>query len=103
MASESGKEAEEIRLPGVPESDLGPPPTRPFDPRVPQEWTRVALAFILVLALVGITLALLIKGWPLVHTLDDLLKLSGIVLSPLVGIFGAVLGFYFGIQSRQSP
>ena len=100
MIPEDDKEAE-IPLQGVPESEPRLPQTRPFNPQVPQEWTRVALAMLLSFALVGTEAAFLVKGWPLVGSLDDLVKLSGIVLSPLMGIFGMVLGFYFGLQNRR--
>lgn len=50
------------------------------------------------IVLVGLIVAFF-QGLRWVGGLDDLIKLSGIVLSPLIGIFGTVLGFYSGSQS----
>ncbi len=34
-------------------------------------------------------------------SIEDVVKLAAVVLSPLVGLLGAVVGFYYGEQSRR--
>ncbi|MCS6867587.1 hypothetical protein [Thermus sp.] len=94
------EELEEILFEGTLQEELLPKPLfKPYDPQPAREWTRVALAVDLGIVLVGLIVAFFYQGLRWVGGLDDLIKLSGIVLSPMIGIFGTVLGFYSGSQS----
>lgn len=55
------------------------------------------------LALSGLVFAALIlwRGLGMAQSLDDLAKLAGLVLSPLFGVVGTVLAFYFGSRERD--
>jgi len=90
-----------LELDEAPELEVEPIKTRRFDARIPREWTRVALAAMLALAGLVFAGMILWRGLGLAQSLDDLAKLAGLVLSPLFGVVGTVLGFYFGSRERD--
>ncbi|MCL6528309.1 hypothetical protein [Meiothermus granaticius] len=55
----------------------------------------------LALAGLGFTGAILWRGLSIAQNLDDLAKVAGLVLSPLFGVVGTVLGFYFGSREKE--
>jgi hypothetical protein len=90
-----------LELDETPELEVEPIKTRRFDARVPREWTRVALAAMLALSVLVFAGTILWRGLNMVQSLDDLAKLAGLVFSPLFGVVGTVLGFYFGSRERD--
>jgi hypothetical protein len=73
---------------------------------VRQEDARTAIALTIAGSLAFIVLATFVTLWS--HTIkfksvDDIVKLVQAVLSPVVGIVGAVTGFYFGARQGQRP
>lgn len=66
------------------------------------DWARILLAFVLVglLAFVVVLTAVYAVGTPSKEAaIESYLK---IVLSPIIGIVGSVVGFYFGARSADS-
>jgi len=59
-----------------------------------QEWVRTALAVGAFLSLVAILLVILISILPNM-TIDDIEKVSAVLITPLTGIVGTIIGFYF--------
>ncbi len=59
-----------------------------------QEWVRTALAVGAFLSLVAILLVLLFS---VIHkiTTENIEKVSAVVITPLTGIVGTIIGFYF--------
>jgi hypothetical protein len=69
-----------------------------------QEDARTWIAFIIVGSMAFIVFATFLLLWlhfDMIKTADDLTKLIQAVLSPVVGIVGAVTGFYFGSRQAQ--
>jgi hypothetical protein len=72
---------------------------KPYDPSQDREKIRGRIALILTCCLVGIVAVSLI----LILTLVDIEKIKDtleIILSPVVGLVGAVTGFYFGEKHK---
>jgi hypothetical protein len=71
----------------------------PYDPTRDREqvrgWIAIGLT-LLVAALVITSLASVLGGWMRV---DDLGKIASVLISPLLGLLGAFVGFYYGEQS----
>jgi hypothetical protein len=73
---------------------------KPYDPAEDRERLRGYLAIGLTALFSLVVLALLasaIRGW---LSDDQLEKLAGILISPVAALLGAVVGFYYGEQSR---
>jgi hypothetical protein len=89
--------------PELPTLDVGdprPPALPRYDIETEREKVRAKLALILVLAVVLATLgALLLVAFGRI-TPQDLPAVAG-VASPLAGIAGAAIGFYFGGEPRR--
>lgn len=58
------------------------------------------LAFIALFTLASLTFATLFAGVYRVRTIDELATLYGLVVAPLLGIFGPILGFCFAEGRR---
>jgi len=56
---------------------------------------------LLALAGLGFTGAMLSPRQRIAQNLDDLAKVEGLVLSPLFGVVGTVLGFYLGSREKE--
>jgi hypothetical protein len=67
-----------------------------FNPRRVQEWVRTCLAAAIVGAVIAETLILTIAYVSGGISAKDLPQATASLITPLVGIAGAVLGFYFG-------
>jgi uncharacterized membrane protein len=59
-----------------------------------QEWVRTALAVGAFLSLVVILLVILFSILPKMKV-DDIEKVSAVLVTPLTGIVGTIIGFYF--------
>ncbi len=73
----------------------------PYDPAKDRERVRGRLAqwlLLLLAAVIAVVLGGLLAGR---FSIEDVVKLAAVVLSPLVGLLGAVVGFYYGEQSRR--
>lgn len=91
---------EELDLTAEPEADVPPatPRSVPVEVQIAQEgWRgRLAVGLLLLIALIVVAaFASVALGWARGSALKDLLAL---VFTPLVGLFGAVIGFYFGTK-----
>lgn len=66
-----------------------------------QERTRGRIALLLLGLLILVALGLIVG--PIVRTIDvdAAEKLAGSILSPVVGLVGTVLGFYFGQNLKR--
>jgi hypothetical protein len=77
-------------------------PGERYDPSRAREWMRGGIAGAL-LAILAVTVLLpwlvVAKKW---LEVDDLESLLSTILTPLVGLVGAVTGFYFGERSSSS-
>ncbi len=83
-----------------PPQGLTPPETRPYDPEPEREKKRGQIALILILLLVGIVFGSFVTlsfGWVKPDALEKLLT---VVFAPIVGLVGAVTGFYYGGKAR---
>ena len=92
-----------------PEIELGadtapapaPPDTESLEQQ--QEGTREWIAITLLLILAGILLALFCSLWARVITSDQLRGLAGVLIAPIIGLIGSVIGFYFGTKATSAP
>lgn len=83
-------------------SELAAPLRRePYDPSRDRERVRGTIAKWLILLLVAIIAALLGGVFAGRLTVDELERVAAVIISPVVGLLGAVLGFYYGEQSRN--
>lgn len=76
---------------------------KPYDPAPEREHKRGVIALILVSALCGIILlafAFIFFSPDASTNLDVLKSVLEIIFAPIVGLVGAVTGFYFGERSR---
>jgi hypothetical protein len=74
---------------------------RKYDPSEDREKIRGRIAQGLLFTLVGIVAGIFLTVWLKLASLDDVLKLVAAVLTPVIGVFGAVTGFYFGSSRRR--
>lgn len=86
--------------PKAPVDSLPIPKTAPYDPAKTREWTRVFLSGTLVFILAIVVIAPLIMLWGKWATITDLKELLTILVSPVVALVGAAVGFYFGEKSK---
>lgn len=86
--------------PQAPVRPLGTPETARYDPAKTREWTRVFLAGTLVFILAIVVIAPLIMLGGKCVTIADLKELLTILVSPVVALVGAAVGFYFGERSK---
>jgi hypothetical protein len=70
--------------------------TRPFDPSRIQEWVRTGVALAVIGAVILETLILTIAFVAGGIAASDLSAATAAIITPMVGIAGTVLGFYFG-------
>ncbi len=119
-----GKEPIDLRSEGVAEATgtepVEPEPSfasKPYDPLRARETKRGQIALLLVWALVAVIAVVVVSGvsttlWCLTPDdqctakaldLTSLRVVVELVLTPLVGLVGAVTGFYFGEQSAAPP
>jgi hypothetical protein len=62
-----------------------------------REWSRTILAGLIVGSLVFIVVGTFVTLWTRQDAkIDDLREMVHILMSPTIGIVGAVMGFYFG-------
>jgi uncharacterized membrane protein YeaQ/YmgE (transglycosylase-associated protein family) len=72
----------------------------PYDPAADREKLRGQIAVALLALFAAIILTLLIStvaGW---LSDDRIEKLAGVLISPVSGLLGAVIGFYYGEQAH---
>jgi uncharacterized membrane protein len=72
----------------------------PYDSRRHEDQARRNIAYLLISLLIAICIAsfVLVIGWP--QTLDKVVQLIQIVLSPIVALVSAATGFYYGTKSK---
>lgn len=73
----------------------------PYDSRPHEDQARRNIAYLLISLLIAICIAsfVLVIGWP--ETLDKVMQLIQIVLSPIVALVSAATGFYYGTKSKS--
>jgi hypothetical protein len=82
----------------------GPPPVaeeRPYNPDRDREKMRGRIAsglLVLIGALTIASYALAVLG---ARSVDDVAKLHGLIVSPLLALTSGIVGFYFGTQTRR--
>jgi hypothetical protein len=89
----------------------GPPPDpfqEPFEERRwrQREWIRAGIAYLLILAVIGIVFY---AGWIFANdvtgaparSMADLQAFLSAVLTPIIGLVGTVVGFYFGEKAAS--
>jgi hypothetical protein len=74
---------------------------RPYDPTRARERMRGAIAIVLLSILGAVVLFAFAALWSARVTIDDLRTLLEILFAPLVGLVGAVTGFYYGSRARE--
>jgi hypothetical protein len=74
----------------------------PYDPSRVQEWVRTGVALAVVGAVIVETLVLTIAFVSGGIAASDLTAATAAIVTPLVGIAGTVLGFYFGSHRSNS-
>ncbi|HET7886304.1 MAG TPA: hypothetical protein VFL62_08775 [Bradyrhizobium sp.] len=72
-------------------------PTIPFDERRFREYSRIGLAGSLVACIIMIILGLF---WAFLsgRQVHDIKDVGEMLFTPIVGLVGAVVGFYFGVE-----
>jgi len=85
---QNGTEISPIRM-GALEEDLK------LDEKT-REMTRVVIAFIATSSLLIIVIFPFCILWKMDAKFEDLRELLHILIPPLIGVFGAIAGFYFG-------
>lgn len=106
------KESGEVALGTDANPELPRVDTAPYDPEPAREFVRGLLARRLVNYLGGVLAAVFIlyagiliaeaRGLRPPSSLPPLLDLAQAALTPLIGVVGTVLGFYFGSTGRRS-
>ena len=92
--------AEEARIPADQLVAVGPEFERKIRGR--QEWVRTALAvgaFASLVAVLGFLMASVYKG----ITVDNIEKIATVVVTPLTGIVGTIIGIYFAERRSGRP
>jgi hypothetical protein len=76
--------------------------TKPYDPRPYEDRARRNIAYLLISLLIGICAAsfVLVIGWG--GTLDKVVQLIQIILSPVVALVSAATGFYYGTKNKEN-
>jgi hypothetical protein len=85
------------------QAELSLPREKPYDPAPEREQKQGSIALVLVFSLCGIivlafTFVFVMPGNS--ANIDVLKALLKIIFAPIVGLVGAVTGFYFGKKSR---
>lgn len=101
MSGASGTTKEPLDLTASEEpGDVAKPGAAPYDPSQDREKVRGWIAIALIALLIGlITLLFIAILWKVVQV-GDLDKIVATVLTPIMGIVGTVIGFYFGEKSK---
>ena len=77
------------------------PPTVPYDPAKDREQVRSQIAYLLIWLLIGAVCVLVISVFSKTVGIGDLDKFSAAVLTPIIGLVGTVIGFYFGKEGAK--
>lgn len=72
----------------------------PYDPAQDREKVRGWIASALIILLIGLISILFLAILLGMVKVDDLDKIVATVLTPIMGIVGTVIGFYFGEKSK---
>jgi hypothetical protein len=75
------------------------PPERPYDPARARERMRGVIAVLLLLFLAAVIVAGFVTLWLDLAAIEELDTLLTITFAPLVGLVGAVTGFYYGARA----
>jgi hypothetical protein len=96
--------AETLDLSGDPPAPAAPLPIgpQPYDPTRERERMRGYIAMSLLALLIGVIVAMLLGLATGRLAIEALEKVAAVILSPVIGLFGAVIGFYYGEQSMIS-
>jgi uncharacterized membrane protein YuzA (DUF378 family) len=76
------------------------PRVEPYNPDRDREAvrSRIAIGLLLLIGALSLgTIGLYLAG----RSLDDIAKLYGLVVSPLIALTSGIVGFYFGAESRR--
>lgn len=73
----------------------------PYDPTRAREHMRGAIAILLLSILAAVILFAFIGLWTMRITIDDTRVVLEILFAPLVGLVGAVTGFYYGSRAGK--
>lgn len=93
----------EAARPGVAGDVASDPAVRKvYDPSPERESIRGKIAMQLMWLMGGVLAALALLAGYKVMPVDEVLMLVGALLTPVVGLFGAVMGFYFGEKSANA-
>lgn len=94
----------ELDLTTVEAPPEGPPQRprvgEPYDPERDREKMRGRIAIALLGLLGGVIIGTFLTLWLKWAATDDLLKVLNVVFGSLLGLVGAVTGFYYGSASR---
>jgi ferric-dicitrate binding protein FerR (iron transport regulator) len=76
------------------------PALEPYDPARSRETVRslIAAGLLTLIALLSVGAVVLVL---LGHGIDDVAKLYGLVVTPVITLTSGVVGFYFGAESRR--
>lgn len=89
-----------LDLTGDPPSSTGPAiQEKAYNPEPARERVRGAIAIALIGLLIGLITVLFISVLAKVVLVADLDKIAATILTPIMGIVGTVLGFYYGAKS----
>jgi hypothetical protein len=78
-----------------------PPPVTESDVQVVRERFRGWVAVGLIAALVFVILVMTVTGTQQIKSMSDIEQFVGAILTPLVGLVGTVVGFYFGEKAAS--
>ena len=75
-------------------------PLLPFEERRFREYARIGLAGALVLCIL-VEIIFIFVAFLLGKPLQEVKDIGGMLFTPIVGLVGAVVGFYFGVERTE--
>ncbi len=77
------------------------PETTPYDPARQREHVRAGIAYLLIGLLVGIIVLSFLMLILACRSFEEVKGMLELLLAPIVGLVGAVTGFYYGEKAKS--
>ena len=73
---------------------------RPYDPLKARDSARAKIAYFL-LTIATLLIIMAFAAYGLGHPINEVKDLFGLFFTPVIGLLGAVIGFYFGLEKGK--